>query len=176
MKHFLLLAVVGSVLLLTGCAGVGGDFECHATTRDRCMTMEQANQKARQQEKTSKGKQAVARLPDLVNLPLQISGTAPAVLPSLLPQPVNSPSSQSRPVSRTTKRLSVTVSPSVTASPLLATPRCPAGEKMPAQRTTEKIAHLWVASWIDTDDALHQPGRISFVVGSAHWQFPQAMD
>ncbi|WP_176487220.1 type IV conjugative transfer system lipoprotein TraV [Candidatus Regiella insecticola] len=88
MKHFLLLAVVGSVLLLTGCAGVGGDFECHATTRDRCMTMEQANQKARQQEKTSKGKQAVARLPDLVNLPLQISGTAPAVLPSLLPQPV----------------------------------------------------------------------------------------
>ncbi|EGY29727.1 type IV conjugative transfer system lipoprotein TraV [Candidatus Regiella insecticola 5.15] len=160
MKHFLLLTVVGSVLLLTGCAGVGGDFECHATTRDRCMTMEQANQKARQQEKTSKGKQAVARLPDPVNLPLQISGTAPAVLPS----------------HQQMEMLTATVLPSVTASPLLATPRCPAGEKMPAQRTTEKIVHLWIAPWIDTDDALHQPGRISFVVGSAHWQLPQAMD
>ncbi|WP_339056748.1 type IV conjugative transfer system lipoprotein TraV [Candidatus Regiella endosymbiont of Tuberolachnus salignus] len=175
MKHFLLLAVVGSVLLLTGCAGVSGDFECHATTGDRCMTMEQANQKARQQEKTSKEKQAVASLPGLVNLSPSASDAAPAVLPSLLPQPVN-PSSRQQ-----TERLTVTVLPPMTASPLIATPHCPAHschlkKKMRAQRTAEKIAHIWIAPWIDTDDALHQPGRISFVVGSAHWQLPQAMD
>ncbi|WP_342221476.1 type IV conjugative transfer system lipoprotein TraV [Candidatus Fukatsuia endosymbiont of Tuberolachnus salignus] len=165
MKHFFLLAVGGSILLLTGCAGVSGDFECDATTRDRCMTMEQANQKARQQEKTSKGKQAVASLPGLVNLSPSASDAAPAVLPSR----------------QQTEMLTATVLPPMTASPLLAAPQCPAHrchlkKKMRAQRTTEKIAHLWIAPWIDAEGALHQPGKISFVVGSAHWQLPQAMD
>ena len=30
-----------------GCAGSASEFECNATTSDRCMTMEQANEMAR---------------------------------------------------------------------------------------------------------------------------------
>ena len=40
MKRFLCLSVFCA--LLGGCAGSASEFECNATTSDRCMTMEQA--------------------------------------------------------------------------------------------------------------------------------------
>jgi type IV conjugative transfer system lipoprotein TraV len=52
MKELMLLIPLGSALLLTGCAGTESDFECNATTSDTCMTMEQANEKAKARRKT----------------------------------------------------------------------------------------------------------------------------
>lgn len=46
-----MLIPLGSALLLTGCAGTETEFECNATTSDTCMTMEQANEKAKAKRK-----------------------------------------------------------------------------------------------------------------------------
>ncbi|HBT6130031.1 MULTISPECIES: type IV conjugative transfer system lipoprotein TraV, partial [Klebsiella] len=47
MKELMLLIPLGGALLLTGCAGTETEFQCNATTSDTCMTMEQANEKAK---------------------------------------------------------------------------------------------------------------------------------
>lgn len=46
MKLFIFTAI-GGALLLSGCAGTSSEFECNATTSDTCMTMHQANDKAK---------------------------------------------------------------------------------------------------------------------------------
>ncbi|WP_314723326.1 type IV conjugative transfer system lipoprotein TraV [Rahnella variigena] len=177
MKRLLLLPLVGGALLLTGCAGVSGDLECNATTSDRCMTMGQANQKARQLAGDVSGKPAAAALPALVNPPPQASATPP-VKPSPLP---------ARPAAVSTAHQVTTVSvhsapvtkPFVTAaaSGLSSCPtgRCDSPGQVRAQRSAEAIAHVWVAPWVDTDDVFHQPGRVSFVVNDAQWQIPQSI-
>ena len=60
--------LAGSVLLLTGCAGVKSSFDCDATTSDTCMTMTKANQLARDKAAKQAGKPAAGGLPSLVNL------------------------------------------------------------------------------------------------------------
>lgn len=57
--------IAGGVLLLSGCAGTNSDFECDATTSDTCMTMEQANEKAKKLEQPADAKPAAASLPRL---------------------------------------------------------------------------------------------------------------
>ncbi|EAP4834365.1 type IV conjugative transfer system protein TraV, partial [Salmonella enterica] len=52
-------------LLLSGCAGTNSDFECTATTSDTCMTMEQANEKAKRQEQPETVKPGAVSLPRL---------------------------------------------------------------------------------------------------------------
>jgi conjugal transfer pilus assembly protein TraV len=61
----MLLIPLGSALLLTGCAGTETEFQCNATTSDTCMTMEQANEKAKLKEERSDAKPAAAGLPQL---------------------------------------------------------------------------------------------------------------
>ncbi len=51
------------VLLLSACAGTNSDFECTATTSDTCMTMEQANEKAKRQEQSVTVKPGAVLLP-----------------------------------------------------------------------------------------------------------------
>lgn len=173
MKRLLLLPLVGGALLLTGCAGVSGDLECNATTSDRCMTMGQANQKARQLAGDVSGKPAAAALPALVNPPPQASAKAP-VNPSPLP---------ARPAAVSTAHQVTTVSvhsasvtkPFVTAAASCPTGRCDSPGQVRAQRSAEAIAHVWVAPWVDTDDVFHQPGRVSFVLNDAQWQIPQSI-
>ncbi|MGG7695275.1 type IV conjugative transfer system lipoprotein TraV, partial [Klebsiella aerogenes] len=53
--------------LLTGCAGTETDFQCNATTSDTCMTMEQANEKAKAKEERSEAKTVAAGLPRLAD-------------------------------------------------------------------------------------------------------------
>lgn len=65
MKELMLLIPLGSALLLTGCAGTETEFQCNATTSDTCMTMEQANEKAKLKEERSDVKPAAAGLPQL---------------------------------------------------------------------------------------------------------------
>ncbi|MCV5926094.1 type IV conjugative transfer system lipoprotein TraV, partial [Escherichia coli] len=65
MKELMLLIPLGSALLLTGCAGTETEFQCNATTSDTCMTMEQANEKAKKLERSSEAKPVAASLPRL---------------------------------------------------------------------------------------------------------------
>ena len=180
MKRLLLLPLVGGALLLTGCAGVSGDLECNATTSDRCMTMGQANQKARQLSGDVAGKPAAAALSALVNPPPQVSAT-PAVASSALPaRPIVV--SPARPVATTAPVRSasaptpfVTTSVSQVSLPSCPTGRCDSPGQVRPQRSAEGIAHVWIAPWVDTDDVFHQPGRVSFVVNDAQWQIPQSI-
>lgn len=179
MKSLFLFSAVCGALLLTGCAGVSGDLECNATTSDRCMTMGQANQKARQLSGDVAGKPAAAALPALVNPPPQASVTPP-VNPNAL-SAHSSMVTPARPAATTAVRSSSAPKPFVTTAvtpeslPSCPTGRCDSPGQVRAQRSAEGIAHVWVAPWVDTDDVFHQPGRVSFVVNDAKWQIPQSI-
>lgn len=182
MKVSVLISVCFIVATLTGCSlGTRSDFECTATTSDTCMTMDQANDKARSMTESSKAKPA----------------TAAAALPSLanLSQPLPSPALQvvgasSRP-SSTTSVESVpvipkpvnTVAPSsvapvvsiVTTNTRCLAPRCDSkGETTPV-RGMETTAQLWVAPYIDDNDVYHQPGKVLFVISPGYWGQPRSV-
>ena len=53
MKQISLFIPLLGTLLLSGCAGTSTEFECNATTSDTCMTMKQANEKAKKLEQSS---------------------------------------------------------------------------------------------------------------------------
>lgn len=81
-------------LLLSGCAGTNSDFECTATTSDTCMTMEQANEKAKRQEQPETVKPGAVSLPRLAEgnfrtTPVQVVSTV--TLPSQRPWPPRVP-------------------------------------------------------------------------------------
>lgn len=170
MKRFFVLPLLGGILLLAGCAGVSGDFECDATTSDRCMTMGQANQKARQQSGASVGKPAADTLPASVNPPL--TRTLPNIVAAEPAQrPAQSAASLLFPPTNTASVNLLTLAVT-TCSPL----RCDSAGQVHAQRIVEKIAYIWVAPWVDTNDVFHQPGRVSFVTNAARWQLPQSVN
>lgn len=179
MKSLFLLPVICSAILLTGCAGVSGDLECNATTSDRCMTMGQANQKARQLSGDAAGKPAAGALPGLVNPPPQASVTlssnsyVPPARPAVVSvvRPATTVPVRPAPLNRPLATTSVTP----LSLPSCPTGRCDSPGQVRAQRSVESIAHVWVAPWVDTDDVFHQPGRVSFVVNDARWQIPQSI-
>lgn len=176
MKSLFLLPVLGCVLLLTGCAGVGSDFECNATTGDHCMTMQQANQQAREKTDSARVKPGAGKLPGLVNLPPQASVStsatvqpvsrpvAPAVTPSR--SPATAVSSGQPPV-----RLAA-ISSGLSCGQL----RCDNPGQIRPQRSPEQLASVWVAPWVSDDDVLHQPGRVSFVAAAPQWQLPAVVN
>ncbi len=178
MKSLLLFPALGGVLLLAGCAGVSSEFGCNATTSDSCMTMEQANEKAKSLEEGSKAKPAAAALPRLAD------GDFAAVGRDTGPVPVSAGST-----SRLLPRQGVaSPAPVVPAYPAIAAPtaivttvstctlpRCAGvGSTRPA-RQAEQTAQLWIAPWIDSQDVYHQPGKVLFVVKPAVWGQPQSV-
>ena len=64
MKQISLFIPLLGTLLLSGCAGTSTEFECNATTSDTCMTMEQANEKAKKLEQPADAKPVVTALPE----------------------------------------------------------------------------------------------------------------
>ncbi len=84
MKQISLFIPLLGTLLLSGCAGTSTEFECNATTSDTCMTMEQANEKAKKLEQSSEAKPVAASLPRLAEgnfrtMPVQtITATTPS--------------------------------------------------------------------------------------------------
>nr|AWF75047.1 hypothetical protein KLDCFEIK_00038 [Escherichia coli] len=62
MKQISFFIPLLGTLLLSGCAGTSTEFECNATTSDTCMTMEQANEKAKKLEQSSEAKPVAASL------------------------------------------------------------------------------------------------------------------
>lgn len=146
MKQISLFIPLLGTLLLSGCAGTSTEFECNATTSDTCMTMEQANEKAKKLEQSSEAKPVAASLPRLAEgnfrtMPVQTvtattpSGSRPAVTAHpeqklLAPRPLF-----------TAAREVKTVVPVSSVTPV--TPPRPL-------RTGEQTAALWIAPYIDT--------------------------
>lgn len=188
--------LAGSVLLLTGCAGVKSSFDCDATTSDTCMTMTKANQLARDKAAKQAGKPAAGGLPSLVNLP----ATSAAVLPSASRSAVSTSSriqvTSNKPAvsvdgatGKSTNAAAPTLTPRLVAgtpvtpvsrpavsvgnpAPSCQTVRCDNPGSVHPQRSRDRIATVWIAPWVDSDNAFHQPGRVSFVVSPADWVLP----
>lgn len=195
------LLLAGSALLLSGCAGVKSSFDCDATTSDTCMTMTKANQLARDKAAKQAGKPAAGGLPSLVNLPASAAAAVPSASRSVTSAPSGTrvtsnrtavsagaatgtsssgaaPTLTSRPVAGTP--VTAVSSPSglrpamsvVTPAPSCQSVRCDNPGSVHPQRSQDQIATVWIAPWVDSDSAFHQPGRVSFVVSPADWVLP----
>ncbi len=200
MKKITLL-LAGSALLLSGCAGVKSSFDCDATTSDTCMTMTKANQLARDKAAKQAGKPAAGGLPSLVNLPSTSTAAVPSASRSVVSVPSGARVTSNRPAvsastatgistnaaaSTLTPRpvagTPVTTTPSsvayrpvvsvVTPTPSCQNVRCDSPGTVHPQRTQDRVATVWIAPWVDSDNAFHQPGRVSFVVSPADWVLP----
>lgn len=195
------LLLAGSILLLSGCAGVKSSFDCDATTSDTCMTMTKANQLARDKAAKQAGKQAAGGLPSLVNLPAPSAVTALSASRSVVSTPsgtrtvsttptvsagtpagVNTNTATSTLTPRPVAGTPVATTPSsvayrpvvsvVTPTPSCQSVRCDNPGAVHPQRSQDQIATVWIAPWVDSDNAFHQPGRVSFVVSPADWILP----
>lgn len=186
MKELMLLIPLGSALLLTGCAGTETEFECNATTSDACMTMEQANEKAKAREESASAKPAAAGLPRLAEGNFRT--TQPASYP-LPPQPTLSATGTTAVSMAAVKPAGMLSAPPVhpvqnagsriaplTATPLSQTFRSPAtlpGNYPRPLRKGEQTASLWIAPYIDAEDVYHQPTTVLFVVTPSAWGQPR---
>ncbi|ENG4378956.1 type IV conjugative transfer system lipoprotein TraV [Salmonella enterica subsp. enterica serovar Newport] len=200
MKKITLL-LAGSALLLSGCAGVKSSFDCDATTSDTCMTMTKANQLARDKAAKQAGKPAAGGLPSLVNLPATSAAAVPSASRSVVSVPSGARVTSNRPavsagattgistntaastlMPRPVAGTPVTTTPSsmayrpvvsvVTPTPSCQNVRCDNPGSVHPQRSQDQIATVWIAPWVDSDNAFHQPGRVSFVVSPADWVLP----
>ncbi|EDI0825345.1 type IV conjugative transfer system protein TraV [Salmonella enterica subsp. enterica serovar Muenster] len=156
-------------LLLSGCAGTNSDFECTATTSDTCMTMEQANEKAKRLEQTEAVKPGAVSLPRLAEgnfrtTPVQVvsTGTPPVGKTVTAPRSGQKPSAP-HPLFTAVREVK-TVAPVSTASPVVP-PR--------PLRTGEQTAALWIAPYIDSQDIYHQPSGVFFVIKPSVWGKPR---
>lgn len=191
MKELMLLIPLGSALLLTGCAGTETEFECNATTSDTCMTMEQANEKAKAREESA-AKPAAAGLPRLADgnfrTPSQVSYPLPPQ-PDLTLARVAEDKSRARAVYlnnptanneaayfETEKRMQslpvVKMSLPVVASTFTSPATLPGNYPRPL-RKGEQMASLWIAPYIDSEDVYHQPTTVLFVVTPSAWGQPR---
>ena len=204
MKKITLL-LAGSALLLSGCAGVKSSFDCDATTSDTCMTMTKANQLARDKAAKQAGKPAAGGLPSLVNLPATSAAAVPSASRAVINAPsgtrtvsttpavsagssagVNTNTATSTLTPRPVAGTPVTTTPSpvayrpvgsvVTPAPSCQSVRCDHPGSVHPQRSQDQIATVWIAPWVDSDNAFHQPGRVSFVVSPADWVLPSRVN
>jgi conjugal transfer pilus assembly protein TraV len=170
MKKILLINVLGGAFLLAGCAGTNSDFECNATTSDSCMTIEEANEKAKLREEKS-GKLDVTALPVLGEgdfskanveriMPIKSSEPGQKAISSALVGKSNSP-------------MNTAVKPTAKTEIGCAEKGCWSVEKNRPTRIGERTAELWIAPWIDTEDVYHQESNVFFVVSSSAWGKPR---
>lgn len=168
-------ALCASVMLLVGCAGTHSDFECDASTSDSCMTMEQANERARAETESPSVKPAVTALPLLVDpakraeVKTAVSNNEKREWESFLSLITAIPNAG---VSLTQSKLD-TVSPRHQRCRLLL---CEAASEVLPIRTPASVINVWIAPYVDVDDALHQPGRISLVASHPRWQLPAVIN
>lgn len=164
MKHVHPLTTVFGILLISGCAATQSDFQCNATTRDSCMTMEQANDKAKGYAESHPIKSAALSLPTLAEGDFRAQ-VAPKSTAASLPKTrwLTSSAPEKRPITpsapSTTSLTLTAVKPTVAASTPL--------------RTVDQTARLWIAPYIDNQDVYHHAGWVEFVVTSSHWGNPR---
>ncbi|HAY0608556.1 TPA: type IV conjugative transfer system lipoprotein TraV, partial [Escherichia coli] len=106
----LYLTPVALALLLSGCAGMKSEFDCNATASNSCMTMDEANNKARSATERSEATKP-SSLPRLA-----ASGSQPLTrtVPFAVKTPAGAPDSVASPVSSRTSGNTATGSRIVT--------------------------------------------------------------
>lgn len=166
------LCILFSMCLLSGCAGMKSSFDCDATAQDSCMTMEEADKKARSQSLSAPGaKKSVPAQPEAVRLPAQALNTgtgSPAKYLTPRPAPVMTTAQtvksgtavSPQPV---TGRTSGTVNRAGSVSALNDTGITQTAYQPP------QTARVWIAGWIDEHDNFWQPSVVSFVVKGGQW-------
>ncbi|WP_300002465.1 type IV conjugative transfer system lipoprotein TraV [uncultured Cedecea sp.] len=167
MKELMLLIPLGSALLLTGCAGTETEFQCNATTSDTCMTMQQANEKAKSLEESSSVKAVAAGLPVLAEGNFRtLSNLSHPLPPQSTRLGEKSPTVQlnTQGVTVNTSPVSAMVSPSHITLP---------GNYPRPLRKGDQTAALWIAPYIDSGDVYHQPSTVLFVVTPSAWGQPR---
>ncbi|MEB0967949.1 type IV conjugative transfer system lipoprotein TraV [Citrobacter braakii] len=167
-----LLMVLASGLVLTGCAGMKSEFDCNATASNGCMTMDEANNKARAMTENQKGKKTEGRrtLPPLAAVPVVKENATTAGV-----------SSVTKPVSATVTAGAASRNPfrghvagtghvAVTSAGVQVSPAwSDIGMSRPV-RLPSTTARMWIAAWIDEQAVWHQPSVVSFEVEPARWQ------
>lgn len=196
-KHH--LALIASAFLLSGCAGMNSEFTCGATAKDQCMTMDEANNKARAHSESAV---KTAVLPPLTTL-------APVSSPAPVPHAASSVTTVSRvtPVASPSPSLVTPIVPAITTAPstvVASSSRNPLTGRsratasltpVSATRTapvvpwvratpasgwadigmappiwqSASVARLWIAAWVDEGQVYHQPSVVSFEATPAHW-------
>ncbi|MEY8813316.1 type IV conjugative transfer system lipoprotein TraV [Escherichia coli] len=144
------------------------EFECNATTSDTCMTMEQANEKAKKLEQPQKQ----SRLRHHCRAWLKGTSGQPRCRPSR-PAP-----SGSRPVvTALPEQKLLAPRPLFTAAREVKTiiPVSSVASVTPPRplRTGEQTAALWIAPYIDNQDVYHQPSSVFFVIKPSAWGKPR---
>ena len=171
MKPALLMVLAGG-LMLTGCAGMKSEFDCNDTASNGCMTMDEANNKARTMTENQKGKATEGR----------------RILPPLAAVPVIKASGTSGGVSPFTKNAAAAVTPGATArNPFRGSVAGTGGVAVTSGgaqispvwsdigmtrpvRLPSTTARMWIAAWVDDQAVWHQPSVVSFEVEPARWQ------
>lgn len=162
--------IFGTLTLLVGCAGTATDFECNATTSDSCLTIEQANEKAKKLEMQNSVKSDAVALPHLAKgdfrtVSLQTQVTELPLAPATgLPHQDMKPAEIMQTLEGVFKHSE--------NKPHLRLPSASTGESRP-QRIGDKTAGLWIAPYIDTQDVYHQSTRVFFVVKPSSWGTPR---
>jgi conjugal transfer pilus assembly protein TraV len=175
MKLFIFTAL-GGALLLSGCAGTSSEFECNATTSDTCMTMHQANDKAKLKEEGDTVKADAGALPRLADGNFSSASNSAPVTSMPLPTPSVQSAAHapftSKPIA-TAPLTPVLVTPA--SQPYITPVSTPvvSTEYPRPLRVGERTAQLWIAPYIDTADVYHQPSNVVFVVTSSHWGKPR---
>jgi len=171
MKELMLLIPLGSALLLTGCAGTETEFECNATTSDTCMTMQQANEKAKSLEESASAKPVAAALPQLAEGNFR---TLTSVSHPLPPQSrISGYESASVPQTTVLNTRTIPVNTAVVSPAVYLSPVTLPGNYPRPLRKGEQTASLWIAPYIDSDDVYHQPATVLFVVTPSSWGQPR---
>ncbi|EMM0180342.1 TPA: type IV conjugative transfer system lipoprotein TraV, partial [Klebsiella michiganensis] len=166
--------------------------ECNATTSDTCMTMEQANEKAKAKEESASAKPAAAGLPQLAEGNFRTTSVNSYPLP---PQPnltrarvavekdraravyLNNPTAKNEAAYFETEKRSqslpvVKMSLPVVASTFSSPSTLPGNYPRPL-RKGEETTSLWIAPYVDSDDVYHQPTTVVFVVKPSAWGQPR---
>ncbi|MEG2992431.1 MAG: type IV conjugative transfer system lipoprotein TraV [Citrobacter sp.] len=186
------LALIASAFLLSGCAGMNSEFSCGATAKDQCITMDEANNKARASSEsavkattlpplaarasqslppTSPSGRAVA--PVATPMPIAaVTSATPAVAVNHAPSMNVTPTGPRNPFSGRSAVVPASVnSVSPASTPARAAPTSGWADigMAPPVRQSASVARLWIAAWVDEGQVYHQPSVVSFEAKPAHW-------
>ena len=111
------------------------------------------------------------------NRPVVSAGTATgistnAAASTLTPRPVAGTPVTTTPSSVAYRPVGSVVTPVPVPAPSCQSVRCDHPGSVHPQRSQDQTATVWIAPWVDSDNAFHQPGRVSFVVSPADWVLP----
>lgn len=178
-KKASLVLILGGIFILSGCAGTASNFECNATTSDSCMTIEQANDKAKRLEEGDTLKPDAVALLRLAEGNFRTASAQPLTTSMVSAATTGSASRETKGGSSSSIQVSsaqASTPPVRSASFQLSAVQISTREMIVDPRplrVVEKTAGLWIAPYIDKQDVYHQPTRVFFVVKPSAWGTPR---